>query len=253
MIDLITNIKYRKFSNAFQDQLKDDILKISKSNRIIVQADNTANMYKLSKEEYERLLLNNINGEYKKASLEMVDGINEEAQKLATDLELQDRINILAEKDAYITLKDHKENFRSRPRCRLLNLTKSEIGKISKIILENLNVQCRRKTRSNQWTDTEGVIEWFNKINNKSELHFIKFDVVSFYPSITEALLREAIEFAKQFEAIPDSDINIIMNASKSVLFHQGEPWVKREKNNCSPTFDITMGCSCYVQWCRGM
>lgn len=81
MIDLITNIKYRKFSNAFQDQLKDDILKISKSNRIIVQADKTANMYKLSKEEYERLLLNNINGEYKKASLEMVDEINEEAQK----------------------------------------------------------------------------------------------------------------------------------------------------------------------------
>ena len=32
----------------------------------------------------------------------------------------------------YITLKDHKENFRNNVKCRLINLSKSEVGLVSK-------------------------------------------------------------------------------------------------------------------------
>ena len=61
----------------------------------------------------------------------------------ATKLELDDRIDVTAQKQAFITLKDHKPNFRNNPTCRLINPTKPEIGKISKQILEKN--QHRRK------------------------------------------------------------------------------------------------------------
>ena len=39
--------------------------------------------------------------------------------------------------------------------------------------------------------------------------------------------------------AITDSDIRIIKHARKSLLFHDGLPWVKRDSSNA---FDVTMG-----------
>ena len=48
IINLITNIKYRKYTNKFQKMMKDDIENITKSDKIIVQADKTSNMYKMS-------------------------------------------------------------------------------------------------------------------------------------------------------------------------------------------------------------
>ena len=71
---------------------------------------------------------------------------------------MDDRIDITAQKQAFITLKDHKENFHNTPKCRLINPTKSEIGKISKQILENINTHTRTATKLNQWKNTNEVI-----------------------------------------------------------------------------------------------
>ena len=116
-----------------------DIDKIKKSNEIIVKADKTCNMYKMTKAEYNKLLLNNITDNYKKSDKDVLNEINQEAKEIAKDLELDDRINRLPTRNAYITLKDHKENFCLKPKCRLINPTKSEIGKISKVLLERVN------------------------------------------------------------------------------------------------------------------
>ena len=53
-------------------------------------------------------------------------------KKIATKLGIDDRVDTTANKDAFITLKDHKPNFANKPTCRLINPTKSKIGKISK-------------------------------------------------------------------------------------------------------------------------
>ena len=58
------------------------------------------------------------------------------AKYIAKKLELSDRIEQLARNAAFITLKDHKENFRSNSPSRLINPSKSELGKISKQKLE---------------------------------------------------------------------------------------------------------------------
>ena len=39
------------------------------------------------------------------------------------------------------------------------------------------------------------VLDWFKSISNKSNHHVILFDVVKFYPSISEKKLPEAIKF----------------------------------------------------------
>ena len=204
-------------------------------------ADKTSNMYLLKKEEYKNLLLNNVTKTYRKAGDEIVDKINKEAKVIAEKLELDDRINQLAENPAYITLKDHKENFNINPKCRLINPTKSEIGRVSKMILEKANNEIRSALKLLQWKDPQEVISWFDKINNKKNFQFIQFDVQEFYPSITEELLRKAIIFGQEHTKINDDEIKIIYNAAQSVLYHDGEVWVKK-KNSSNPTFDITMG-----------
>ena len=65
------------------------------------------------------------------------------------------------------------------------------------------------------------------------------FDIESFYPSISEKLFNEAIEYAKNIVEIPDHHMVIINHSRKSLIFHENEPWVKKESNE---DFDVPMG-----------
>ena len=62
-----------------------------------------------------------------------------EAKNIAKTIQLSDKIEWLAKTPAFITLKDHKDNFQSSLHCRLINPSKSELGKVSKSIVENIN------------------------------------------------------------------------------------------------------------------
>ncbi len=194
----------------------------------------------MKRQEYEKLLVENLTANYHKAKNSVINEINEEARIIAEKLELEDKINVMPLKNAYITLKDHKENFRSSPKCRLINPTKSELGKISKLILENINKQVRQKTRFMQWTNSEEVIEWFKGLE-KDKYEFIKFDVVEFYPSITEELVDKAMTFATKYVEIDDEETNIIKHSTKSILVNNNTIWKKKHGPNGS-LFDVTMG-----------
>ena len=101
-----------------------------------------------------------------------------EAKHISKKLELDNRIECLAKNTALISLKDHKPNFRSFLPCRLINPSKSNIGKISKSILDKVNQILRNKLQFNQWKNSENVIDRFKKIENKNNYVFIKFDIV---------------------------------------------------------------------------
>ena len=145
----------------------------------------------------------------------------------------------MTKKQAFITLKDHKENFNNNPTCRLINPAKSEMGLVSKKILDRINTDIRTLTMVNQWKNSASVIEWFKSIPNKAQHTFIIFDIAEFYPSIKESLLKKAINFAKQHTNVSEQDIKIIMHARKSLLFDKKTPWTKRDTKG---TFDVTMG-----------
>ena len=63
--------------------------------------------------EHNKLLKENVTKTYLKAPEKLQNTINLEAKSIGTKLKLSDQIEKLAEAPAYITLKDHKENFRS--------------------------------------------------------------------------------------------------------------------------------------------
>ena len=64
------------------------------------------------------------------------------------------------------------------------------------------------------------------------------FDIENFYPSITEDLLKKALNFASKRVCIKKEDKEIVFHARKSLLFNKEETWIKKEGG----TFDVTMG-----------
>ena len=64
--------------------------------------------------------------------------MNSHAKRITKELPISDSIEKLQETEAYITIKDHKEDFPNIS-CRLINPSKSSIGKISKVILDEIN------------------------------------------------------------------------------------------------------------------
>ena len=64
------------------------------------------------------------------------------------------------------------------------------------------------------------------------------FDVKDFYPSISETLLKEAINFAKIHVKIPKKDIATRFHARKSLLYDKNNVWIKK----VGGLFDVTMG-----------
>ena len=71
-------------------------------------------------------------------------------------------------------MKDHKENFQSNPKCRLIDPAKSEIDKVSKFFIENINTKIRDISSVNQRRDTDSVITWFESIKNENKCLFMQ-------------------------------------------------------------------------------
>ena len=65
----------------------------------------------------------------------------------------------MEESEAYIIVKDHKKNFLQNPSFRLINPSKSELGKASKRILDNINKYIIEHKKINQWKNSASVIE----------------------------------------------------------------------------------------------
>ena len=80
----------------------------------------------------------------------------------------------MKKREGFISLKDHKENFQNNPKCRLIDLAKSDSGKISKSILDKLNTKLGSILNANQRRNTQNVIEWFGSIGEKTR-HSVSF------------------------------------------------------------------------------
>ena len=138
------------------------------------------------------------------------------------------RMFINGKNNCFITLKDHKENFLNNPKTRLLNPAKNELGRISKAILDKINLNLRNTTKANQWKNTNDVISWFKSIKNKQNCKFISFDIKDFYPTITKELSSKCLSFAETKVQITKDDKKIIYHSRKSLPFDRGNTWMKK-------------------------
>ena len=141
LLKLIEEVRFRKISSPLQNELKKDMTRIRNEKNILAPADKTSNYYSVTPQQYDSLMKDNVTSSYKKSDQQTEHVTNIEAKRIAEDLELADRMQVLAPKPAYITIKYHKENFRSHPTCRLINPSKSEISIISKKILDRINTE----------------------------------------------------------------------------------------------------------------
>jgi hypothetical protein len=239
MVEMIKSVEMRNTSNPLQDQMREDIKKIKQIPEIIVEADKTSNLYLIKPEPYSKYLKDTISKEYKKTDISTVDKINVEAAKNARRFGLDDRIEAVAKKPAYLTIKDHKEDFPARLKFRLINPCKSNMGKISKSILDRVNKEVKAATGLKQWKSTGEVLDWYRSLQGKQRMKFLKFDITEYYPSISMDLLKKAINYARQYTTITHEEEETIMHCRKTVLIgNDNSIWMK--KNN--PDFDTPMG-----------
>ena len=111
MTNIIRSISYKNSRCHFQDDLKKDIGTVRNEDRIFVKADKSTNFYKLDTNQYNHLLNANVIKTYKKADNSKLDKIDKEAKNITTKLDLNDRVELMATKEAFITL---KSNFLSK-------------------------------------------------------------------------------------------------------------------------------------------
>ena len=244
---LLQNVKFRKRSNPFLSTLKNEVKRITTQKDMIIPADKTSNNYLVPPNKYKQLVEKEINKKYKKANPEEVELVAKGHAKTAADLEIADRMYKTTPREAFITLKDHKEDFGQNPSVRLINPTKPEIGRVAFKILDDVVKAIRGKGEFKQCISTREVLEWFKKIENKKAYKFINFDIENFYPCITPTLLNRALEWACEYVQITPQQKKIILQASQSFLYSGGVAWVKKGDVN----FDIGMGAYHGAQACE--
>ena len=146
------NIKFRTVHNQLQRTLKSDVKLIQQSSETLTPANKTSNMYRITKEEYNKMRRNVITSTYKKANENINKRINEKGKeivKMSFD-NIIDTMDINAESNCFITIKDYKENFSNQLKVRLINPAKNELGRISKTILDNINIKLFKRAKINQ-------------------------------------------------------------------------------------------------------
>ena len=226
------NIKFRTVQNQVERTLKSDIKLIQQSSKILAPADKTLKMYRLTKEEYNKMLRNAITSTYKKTNGNIKKRINEKGKEIVKKSfdNIIDRMDVNAESNCFITIKYHKENFLNHPKVRLISPAKNELGRISKTILDNINMKLFETTKINQCKNTVSAIKWINSLNNKDLMKFVMFDVKDFCPSITQDLLNKALNFASECIYISKSDIDVIHHERKSLLLMAPKPGLRNKE-----------------------
>ena len=234
---LVSNLEFHDKKSQFQTKLDKDVSKINKSNNLFIKADKTSNVYEVDVNTYKKIMHDNVTANYKKADKQIQEEINTDAKYLTEQLNISDRVEIPPNKEAYITLKDHKTDFPHNIKCRLINPAKSNIGIISKNILDNIINEIKLKLKLTQLKNTCEALTWFKNIEDKQNSLLLICDIVDFYPSISEDLFNKTIKFAEKHAKISELDKSILLNARQSLLHFEDEIWIKH-----TGTFDVTMG-----------
>ena len=60
LYNIVSSLKYRKSTDDFQEQMKEDISIINSSSDVFIFADKTNNIYKAPPEQYQKLLKENV-------------------------------------------------------------------------------------------------------------------------------------------------------------------------------------------------
>ena len=114
-------------------------------------------------------------------------------KKITESLDLSKKNQSYASRPAIIPILDYKQNFRNNTKCRLINPAKNELRLVNKKHLEKFIANVAKTIKFNQWRNTTTAMDFFKLLPQKDKSHFIKFNIVEFYPSISEELFIHSI------------------------------------------------------------
>ena len=109
------------------------------NDNLLIPADKSRNIYLISKDTYTKHLTETVTKTYKQCSRKKVKNIDYNSKLIRKRLSIDDRVEKMLKTETYMTIKDHKECFPRKLSFRLLNPSESDIGKISKNILDRIN------------------------------------------------------------------------------------------------------------------
>jgi hypothetical protein len=111
LVNMMENIQFRNVSDKFLNNLDNDLKKVKTSPNVFVFADKTKNVYETTPENYNIIVKDNVTKTYKLTDNEVIEEINFELSQITDNLSVSDRIETMESKEAFVKLKDHKENF----------------------------------------------------------------------------------------------------------------------------------------------
>ena len=80
----------------------------------------------------------------------------------------------------------------------------------------------------NQGRDTDSVVNWFENTKNKNKCIFMQYEIEELHPSISEDLLKKAINYARTFIYISSDEKETIIHCQKSLLFNNLDIWIQK-------------------------
>ena len=239
LYDAIKKIKFKQRTNNFQKNLKENVMsKINQSKKLLVKGDKSNNFHETDVEQYDKAMKREIQKDHKKASNQDFQKVAKEDRKMAEKMDIADRVFQTPKVEAFATIKDHKPNYLNSLPARLINGTKQNLGRASKLILEKIVTNVRNISKLNQWKNTPAILQWFTSIPDKASYSFIQWDIVDFYGSISEQLFTDAVNWASNIVQITQDQRELFFQVRKSFLVYRNELWVKKE----NPDFYVAMG-----------
>ena len=104
---------------------------------------------------YRYNAFDNLTKNYKISNDNLIDTINSDSKKIIFERKIKNKkIPKYTKSDAFITIKDHKPKFPFEIECRTLNPGKNQLGLLSKVILERIVNEIRRKSELTQWKNS---------------------------------------------------------------------------------------------------
>jgi hypothetical protein len=242
-LNLVKQVKFDKNTTqcSFQRNLSKQIQDLNSNTGVIVRGDKSSNLYNVEMGEYLKIMDKEITKNYKKVDDSVIDRINDNIEKYGILLGVDDRVSKIAPDGqvAFCNLKDHKSEWERTCPIRLINPCKSDLGKMSKKCLDRILGVLRKKFEHlNQFRSTDDALKWFRK-NSEKASGILTFDIEAFYPSISEKILTNALDWAESVIGFEEYERGVIVAARDTVLIHQNSVWAKKGNS----LFDVTMGC----------
>ena len=128
MYNLVGNIEFQHCKNKFQEKLANDIKNLKSSEKFVIPADKTSNFYKVDEPTISCLLITSQRSTRSPNTKLLID---KETRRLSKSINLDDRMQVHTTTDCFLTLKDQKPDFRTNPKCRLINPAKTDLGKVT--------------------------------------------------------------------------------------------------------------------------